>query len=59
LKIIALFNDFTVQHAFRDENIVVNDLVQQHQVSDQIKESCMFWKNWMFRFPEPDGLVLS
>jgi ribonuclease HI len=29
LKIIALFDDFTVQHVFRDENIVVNNLVQQ------------------------------
>jgi ribonuclease HI len=29
LKIIALFNDFTVQHVFRDENIVANDLAQQ------------------------------
>jgi hypothetical protein len=29
LKIIALFNDFSVQHVFRDENTVVNDLAQQ------------------------------
>jgi hypothetical protein len=29
LEIIALFNDFTVQHVFRDENTLVNDLVQQ------------------------------
>jgi ribonuclease HI len=27
LKIIALFDDFTVQHVSRDENTVVNDLV--------------------------------
>jgi ribonuclease HI len=27
LEIIALFNDFTVQHVSRDENTVVNDLV--------------------------------
>jgi hypothetical protein len=26
LKIIALFDDFTVQHIYRDENIVANDL---------------------------------
>jgi hypothetical protein len=26
LEIIALFSDFTVQHVFRDENTVVNDL---------------------------------
>jgi hypothetical protein len=29
LEIIALFDNFTVQHVSRDENIVVNDLAQQ------------------------------
>jgi hypothetical protein len=29
LEIIALFDDFTVQHVYRDENTVANDLVQQ------------------------------
>jgi hypothetical protein len=29
LKIIALFDDFTVQHVSKDENIVVNNFVQQ------------------------------
>jgi hypothetical protein len=29
LEIIALFDDFTMQHISRDENTVVNDLVQQ------------------------------
>jgi ribonuclease HI len=29
LEIIALFNDFAVQHVSRDENTLVNDLVQQ------------------------------
>jgi hypothetical protein len=29
LEIIALFDDFTVQHVSRDKNIVVNDLAQQ------------------------------
>jgi small nuclear ribonucleoprotein (snRNP)-like protein len=28
-KIITLFDDFTVQHISRDENIVVNNLAQQ------------------------------
>jgi ribonuclease HI len=28
-KIIALFDDFTMQHVFRDENILANNLVQQ------------------------------
>jgi hypothetical protein len=29
LKIISLFDDFTVHHISRDENIVANELVQQ------------------------------
>jgi hypothetical protein len=29
LEIIALFNDFTVQHVSSNENTVVNDLLQQ------------------------------
>jgi hypothetical protein len=29
LEIIALFDDFTVQHVSRDENTVANDFVQQ------------------------------
>jgi hypothetical protein len=29
LKIIATFNDFTIQHISRDENIVMNDLAHQ------------------------------
>jgi hypothetical protein len=29
LKIIALFNDFTMHHVSRDENTVANDLAQQ------------------------------
>jgi ribonuclease HI len=29
LEIIILFDDFTVQYVFRDENTVVNDLAQQ------------------------------
>jgi hypothetical protein len=29
LEIIALFDDFTIQHVSRDENIVVSDLTQQ------------------------------
>jgi hypothetical protein len=28
-KIIDLFDDFTMQHVFKDENIVINDLAQQ------------------------------
>jgi hypothetical protein len=37
LEIIALFDDFTVQHVSRDENIVANDLVLQ---------ASSFWSNW-------------
>jgi hypothetical protein len=29
LEIIALFDDFTMQHVSREENTVVNDLAQQ------------------------------
>jgi hypothetical protein len=29
LKIITLFDDFTVQHIFRDENTIANGLAQQ------------------------------
>jgi ribonuclease HI len=29
LKIIALFDNFTMQHVFRDENTLANDLTQQ------------------------------
>jgi hypothetical protein len=29
LEILALFDDFIVQHVYRDENIVANDLSQQ------------------------------
>jgi hypothetical protein len=29
LEIIALFDDFTIQHVFRDENIVMNNLARQ------------------------------
>jgi hypothetical protein len=29
LEIIATFNDFTIQHIYRDENTVMNDLAQQ------------------------------
>jgi hypothetical protein len=29
LEIIALFDDFTVQHVFSDKNTLANDLAQQ------------------------------
>jgi hypothetical protein len=31
----------------------------KHQISNQIKENCMFYKNRMFRFTKPDGLVFG
>jgi hypothetical protein len=31
----------------------------KHQVSEQIEENLVFWKNWMFRFTNPDSLVFS
>jgi hypothetical protein len=59
LEIITLFDDFTVQHVSRDENIVVNDLAQQAPGFEQIDENSVFWKNRMFRFAKPDSLVFS
>jgi hypothetical protein len=44
LEIIALFNDFTVQHISRDQNTVVNDLA---------KQASGFRSNWgLFSFLE-------
>jgi ribonuclease HI len=57
LKIITLFDDFTVQHVFRDENIVANDLAQQASGFYQIEKNLVFWKNWMFWFAKPDRPV--
>jgi hypothetical protein len=52
LEIIALFDDFIVQHVSRDENIVVNDLVQQ--------VSGFRSNRWKFGFLEkPDVLVFQ
>jgi ribonuclease HI len=47
LKIIALFDDFTMQHVSRDENTLMNDLAQQ---------ASSFWSNrGKFRFlKKPD-----
>jgi hypothetical protein len=42
LKIISLFDYFTVQHISRDENTVVNDLAQQASVFNQIEENLVF-----------------
>jgi ribonuclease HI len=59
LKIIALFNDFTVQHISRDENTVANNLAQQASIFDRIEEKCMFWRNQMFQFVKTDGPVFG
>jgi hypothetical protein len=42
LKIITLFDDFTVQHVYKDENTLTNDLVQQASGSDRIEENLIF-----------------
>jgi hypothetical protein len=44
LEIIALFDDFTIQHVSRDENTVANDLVQ--------KASCFRSNRGKFNFLE-------
>jgi ribonuclease HI len=47
LKIITLFDNFTVQHVFRDENTVRNDLMQQPSG---------LWANWgKFSFLKKNG----
>jgi hypothetical protein len=50
LEIIATFNDFTIQHVFRDENIVVNDLAQQASGFLSNRENLYALENWMFWF---------
>jgi hypothetical protein len=51
MKIIALFDDFTVQHVSRDENILVNDLAQQASGFRSNRGKFVFFrKNWMFQF---------
>jgi Mlc titration factor MtfA (ptsG expression regulator) len=50
LEIIAIFNDFTIQHVFRDENIVVNDLAQQASGFLSNRENLYALENWMFWF---------
>jgi ribonuclease HI len=42
LKIITLFDDFTVYHVFRDENIVATIWCNKHQVSDRIEANSIF-----------------
>jgi hypothetical protein len=59
LEIVAPFDDFTVQHVFRDENIVANDLAHQASCFDQIKKNLVVWKNRMFQFIKPDSLIFS
>jgi small nuclear ribonucleoprotein (snRNP)-like protein len=42
LEIIALFDDFTVQHVSRDENTSVNDLAQQASCFQSNRENSVF-----------------
>jgi hypothetical protein len=58
-KIVALFDDFTVQYVSRDENIVTNDLAQQASGFRSNRENSVFWKNRMFRFAKPDSPVFN
>jgi hypothetical protein len=59
LKIIALFNDFTMHHVSRDENTVANDLAQQASGSQANRGKFGFWKNRMFCFAKSNSLVFS
>jgi hypothetical protein len=51
LEIIALFNDFTVQHIFKHKNTVVNILVQQASDFRSNWGKLYVLENWMFQFP--------
>jgi hypothetical protein len=45
IEIIALFDNFTVQHVFRHENTMTKYLAQQASGFDQIEEKLVFWRN--------------
>jgi ribonuclease HI len=57
LEIIALFDDFTVQHISRDENIVVNDLAQQASGFQSNRGKFDFLEKQMFRLAKPYSLI--
>jgi hypothetical protein len=59
LEIIALFDDFTVQHISRDENIVVNDLVQQASGFQSNRGKFNFLEKQMFRLAKLDSLIFG
>jgi small nuclear ribonucleoprotein (snRNP)-like protein len=44
LEIIALFDDFTVQHVSKDENTLANDLAQQASCFQSNREKFGFMK---------------
>jgi hypothetical protein len=50
LQIIALFDDFTVQHVSKDENTVANDLAQQALGFRSNRGIFSFLENRIFRF---------
>jgi hypothetical protein len=53
------FGDFTVQHIFRDENIVANDLAQQSSGFLSNRGKLYVLEKQMFWFRKPDGLVFG
>jgi ribonuclease HI len=59
LEIIALSDDFTVQHISRDENTVANDLAQQASGFRANRGKFSFLEKWMFRFAKSDNPVFS
>jgi hypothetical protein len=59
LKIITLFDDFTVQYISRDENTVANDLVLQASGFRSNKGKFYILKKRMFRFVKLDVLVFG
>jgi hypothetical protein len=59
LEIIALFDDFTIQHVSKDENTVANDLAQEASGFQPNRENFSFLKKRMFRFAKLDSPVFG
>jgi hypothetical protein len=48
------FYNFTVQHVFKDENTMVNDLAQQASSFRSNQGNLVFWKNRTIQFTKPN-----
>jgi hypothetical protein len=59
LEIIALFDNFTMEHISRDKNTVTNDLTQQTSGFWSNRGKLYVMENQMFQFPKSDGPVFD